>query len=36
MNGIKKMKMDDLIKYLNDQDVMGKITEALICPELLI
>ncbi len=28
--------MDDLIKYLNDQDVMGKITEALICPELLI
>lgn len=28
--------MDDLIKYLNDQDVMVKITEALICPELLI
>lgn len=28
--------MDDLIKYLNDQDVMGKITEVLICPELLI
>jgi hypothetical protein len=36
MNGIKKMKMDELIKYLNDQDVMGKIAEALICPELLI
>jgi hypothetical protein len=36
MNGIKKMKMEDLVKQLSEEEVMPAIMDSLICPELLI
>ena len=36
MNAIKKMKMEELVKQLSEEDVMPKVIDSLICPELLI
>jgi hypothetical protein len=36
MNGIKKLKMEDLVRQLSEEEVMPKIIDSLICPELLV
>jgi hypothetical protein len=36
MNGIKKLKMEDLVRQLSEEEVMPAILDSLICPELLI
>lgn len=36
MNGIKKLKMEELVRELAEQQVMPSILDSLICPELLI
>lgn len=36
MNGIKKLKIEDLVKQLSEEEDMSAIMDSLICPELLI